>query len=296
MHSARLKSKAGNWIASLNIYRRIIENSPEFTPAYCELARLYLERDDLDGARRMVKKVLSAYPENAEAHFVLGVIEYIEGNFEAALRSYRVVERKEGLDSNLAMNIALVCEVLGLQQEAIKNLEYAIARGEPNAKVYEVLADLYRSVGELAKAIRTLENGVVKFPREASLHYYLGRVYALSKSFTTALTSLETATRLSPKYIPALEDLAGLYVKLERMEDAARVLTKLVDAAPNNKDNWLRLAEAYMDLGHFEKSAEILKEARQLFPSDASINRELKFVKTKQRVSKDGEDWFHYEK
>ena len=42
MHSARLKAKEGNWIASLNIYRRVLDDRPDFVPAYCALLAAYL--------------------------------------------------------------------------------------------------------------------------------------------------------------------------------------------------------------------------------------------------------------
>jgi tetratricopeptide (TPR) repeat protein len=281
MYSARQRSREGNWIASLNIYNRIIEDRPDFLPAYCELARLYLDRDDLERARDLIIKVADTRPESSEVQFLLGVIEYIEGNFEASLRHYRRVEKIDGLDCNLAMNIALVCEALGLHKDAIRHLEHALAHGEANARVYEVLADLYRVVGDYDQAAMVLERVVGKFPSDASLHYNLGLAQIQAGSYLKAEVSFQAASRLSPGDVGPLEELAGLYAKLHRLADAASVLSKLTKLDPENAQNWLKLARAYFALGDYRKSAEVLEEARQMFPDNASIPKELGYVRRK---------------
>jgi tetratricopeptide (TPR) repeat protein len=285
MHNARQKSKEGNWIASLNIYRHIIDERPGFLPVYCELARLYLDRDDLDGAREMTLKVTCAQPENTEAHFLLGVIEYIEGNFEAALRSYRVVEEIDGLDCNLALNIALVCEALGLHKDAIKNLEHALARGEANAKVYEVLSDLYRAIGDNAQAGRVLERALSKFPTDASLHYHLGLARLAVRNYLLAEASFQAAGRLSPDSVGPLEELAQLYLELERFEDAAAVLSQLTRLDILSAQNWVRLSRVYYMLGDYKKSTDILAEAEQILHDNASIHKELDRIRSRLKKS-----------
>lgn len=280
MHSARLRSRSGNWIASLNIYHRIIDERPDFLPAYCELARLYLDRDDFDRAREMLLKVLKLQPENTEAHFLRGVVEYIEGNFEAALRSYRAVEKIDGLDSNLAMNIALVCEALGLHEDAITHLEHALRHGDANAKVYEVLADLYRTVGDYPQAVRVLDVAVRKFPGEASLYFNLGLAHVRAGNHVKAEVSFQNAEKLSSDIAP-LEELAKLYASLHRIKDAAVVLETLTERDPGNTENWLRLARAHYALGKYKKSVEVLEEAERIFPENASISKELGFARSK---------------
>lgn len=281
MHSAQLKSRTGNWLGSLSIYRRIVQERPDFVPAYCELARLYLDRDDFDGARGVVEKALKADPQNTEAHFILGVIEYIDGNFEAALRSYRLVEGIDGLDRNLAMNIALVCEALGLQHEAIEHLQYTIARGGAGERVYGVLTDLYRALGDFTQAVRVLETAAGKFRSSASLHLDLGRAYVRMGSYAKAVIAIEKACKLAPDDIPSLDELARLYAKLDRMEDAVSPLSRLVEIDRKNVENWLRLARAYYAMGELEKSAQILEEAVQISPDNTSIKDELTYLRGK---------------
>ncbi len=290
MHSAQVRSRAGNWIASLNIYRRIIAQRPDFQPAYCELARLYLDRDDFERARELVSEVLKIDPENTEAHFLLGVMEYIEGNFESALRSYRIVEKVDGLDCNLAMNIALVCEALGLHEDAITHLEHAMTHGEANAKVYEVLADLYRAVEDFQQAVRVLERAVKKFPMEASLHFGLGLAQVRTGRYLLAEASFQAASRFSPEELGPLEELARLYGRLKRTGDAVSVLSRLTRLDPQNPQNWLQLARAHYALGDCKKSLHVLKEAKQVFPDNASISKEFGYVDAKVRQDRGEEE------
>jgi len=290
MHSARLRSREGNWIASLNIYRRIISENPKFSPAHCELARLYIDRDDFCGARTLVENVLAVEKDNSEASFLLGVIEYVEGNFDASLRAYRTVEKKDGLDVNLAMNIALVCESLGLYRDAIKHLEYAIARGEPNIKIFEVLADLFRSVGEYDNEERVLENALNKFPGEASLHFNLGLARLKLGNFLKSEVSFKTANRLVPDDPGPLDELVRLYVRSGRVGEAILQLHRLIEIDSDNAQNRLRLARAHHSLGESEKTLQVLEEAARIFPGNASIIKELDYTRRLLENRKDGRE------
>ena len=86
-----------------------------------------------------------------------------------------------------------------------------------------------------------------------------------------------------PDDIGPLEELARLYAKLERMEDAALVLSKLTRLDSWNSQNWLWLARAYFALGDYEKSENVLQEAWKIFPEDASILRERDYVRVKMK-------------
>jgi len=282
MHSARLKMKMGNWLASLNTYRRIIEEKPDYLPAYCELARLYLDRNDLRGARHVTSRIIDLDPKNTEAHFILGVIEYIEGNFSAALQSYHVVKEIDGLDCNLAMNMALAYEAIGMKYEAIRNLEYAVAQGDPNSKVYEILAELYQSIGELFKAVRILKKGIRRFPHDSSLHSCLGKLHHASESYLPYVEYLGDIDE-SASSEQVSEPSTHAEDRESEPEISMEFLKAVCEAESGYGDNVIRLARSYAKKGDLNYSLKLLEEARRKFPDNPSIGDEIELMKSAKK-------------
>ena len=68
------------------------------------------------------------------------------------------------------------------------------------------------------------------------------------------------------------------------------VLTRLTEIDPDNQQNWLALARAHFSLENYEKSLEVIKEAKRCYPDNASINKEHMYIKSKTRQIKGGQE------
>jgi tetratricopeptide (TPR) repeat protein len=259
--SARWKLQQGNWVGALNIYNDILRQRPDHKDTYIELARLYLDREDVESARKVLQKAARIAPGDSEVNFVMGVVRYIEGDFDGALECYRKVEEKDGLDCNLAVNIALACEVLGWSQQALNYMEYAISRGEPNWRSFEFIVDLYRRLGRPEAAIKAAQTAARRFPDAAEVHLMLARLYQRTGNQIGALVHYESAAARAMNSTEVLSEVADFYLSSDRYMEAIPVLEKLATKETEGGPYHNVLAQCYAAIGQEEKANEILRNA-----------------------------------
>lgn len=67
-----------------------LRKAPDLAEAHVELARLYRVNDDLDTAASELGKAIKLAPGSAEAHVELGIVRKLDGNDEAAVKSFEM--------------------------------------------------------------------------------------------------------------------------------------------------------------------------------------------------------------
>jgi len=282
MQSARLKSKMGNRDGAIKVYRRIIEQKPDYINAYTELARLYLDIDRFEETRQLSEKALELDEKNIEANFIIGVLSYIFGNFEKALKHYEVVRQQEGLDVSLAVNIGLCYEALGDLKNAAKFFEFAIAEGVDNWRIYEALAEAYRSLGEKEKEINTLESALKRFKRIGRLYLLAGRAHLEKGNVAVAGLRLERAQELLPEDVEVKRLFGEFLVKTKQFERAEEVMRWVVAREAYRPENWLLYAKTKIALDKEEEALNILTMASKFLDDDSELERLLSELRSRK--------------
>jgi DNA-binding winged helix-turn-helix (wHTH) protein/Tfp pilus assembly protein PilF len=78
----------------------------------------------------------------------------------------------------------------------------------------------FRQTGELEKHTQTLQVWMVEYPRDATPHGSLGANYALTGQYVKALDEWQKAVRLDPDDVAMYENLAQIYLALNRLNDS----------------------------------------------------------------------------
>jgi tetratricopeptide (TPR) repeat protein len=173
-------------------------------------------------------------------------------------------------------------------QRATEIWERALEQEYPSEHLYSRLAEIYQSHGEYSQAAKTLQKYVSVHAEDASAHYRLGLLLALSEP-DRALTELISASELEPQFEPAVQTLRTT-LKLAIASDAASarsVITGrglgLVSEWPlartafeeavrldqENAEAWAWLGEANQHVG--EEGVEQLQRAFELNPDSSAV-------------------------
>jgi Flp pilus assembly protein TadD len=102
------------------------------------------------------------------------------------------------------------------------------------------------------------------------LQYLLGRVLIQSganpgaPSFKEAQQAFETSARLDPKQAPARVELAKMYLRENRVDEAVSQLETARTLDPKNKAVYSQLAIAYRRQGRSESSRQMLSFLQEL--------------------------------
>jgi predicted CXXCH cytochrome family protein len=133
-------------------YRKALERDPGFVPAYANLAERYRQLGDVGREGALLRRAVQSAPEEAAAHFALGLYQVRARDYQAALAS---LERATELDpdsARFAYVHAVALDSLGQRPLAIENMTRALERHPWDPDLLRTLAILLAESGEAEKA------------------------------------------------------------------------------------------------------------------------------------------------
>jgi Flp pilus assembly protein TadD len=120
LHSmARLYTSQGRDADAEVALRNLVSKQPDFTPAYEELARLYVRRDQLDGAIVALEVGLEQAPQDPVLLNDLGVCHLLHKDPAAAADAFTRAAAAAPDDSRPRGNLALALALQGRNDEAL---------------------------------------------------------------------------------------------------------------------------------------------------------------------------------
>lgn len=132
--SARKAAEAGYLDEALTLYDDIIEQSPDFAPAYSNRANIYVSRKRLDDAIRDYSRAIDLAPLDSNAWVIFvnrGCTRLSRGdNPYDALADMNVARQLKGDDEVVLPNRAAVYEVLEKWDSAIRDYQTALKSNE----------------------------------------------------------------------------------------------------------------------------------------------------------------------
>ncbi len=188
--------------------------------------------------KRGIQRARKRAEENPSAENVAGLAEaYLQyGEADRALETLR-----EGLET-FPYSSQLTDLYAHIQRTQLKGrarqLQEALARS-PNPYRYAQLAELYKELGDINKALEILTTGIDQFPDSSDLYYRLGEVRLrrfcddfLVRDGVLAVRNLEKALEVDPVHGQALKLLGRLYLQMGAFSRAQRYLSLFVENHP----------------------------------------------------------------
>ena len=116
----------------------------------------------------------------------------------------------------------------GAHNDAIALFLEAIRQEPNNVQTYIVAARAYAEKYQFDRMDATLDKLVRRAPRHPGVHHYIGETFGSLKLPERAIASYETAARLPGAGPPTWMELAGLYERAHRLEEAQELIEKTV--------------------------------------------------------------------
>jgi tetratricopeptide (TPR) repeat protein len=267
----------GIWVSQGEIGRadaRIDElAAADAKPAELRLgyARLLLEKNRRDAARRQLDATLKLDPLNYDAHYALGVMLFNEGDFDDAAEHLRTALAGPR-SQDAALQLGRVTEALGRPQEA---LEYYTRVRHGPAAVEAALrsAAVLARIGRIDEASLLLDELRDRFPQLATrLDLAEGEMLIESGD---ARAALELYGRALADQGDNLDLLYGRSLAHERLGDVAGAERDLRQILARDPDDARALnALGYMLTVHSDRLDEaeaLIGRALEIEPDDAAI-------------------------
>ncbi len=175
---------------------------------------------------------------------------------------------------------------------ADQDFQLAAQLAPDNNLTYAGLGISYMQTGNLPEAVRTLRERVREKPADATLQYLLGEALIRAGAapdapeFAEAKAALERSVNLNPSFVPPRVDLAKLYLREDRVEDAVALLEKARALDPSEKSIYSQLAAAYRRQKKTEQAAAALATLTRLNEEqrERDSHQRIRLVRQDQRT------------
>ena len=146
--TARVMAAQGRDAQCELVLRKLIDEHPDFLPAYNELAELHMRYGAIDSAVVTLEMGLERAPQDTVMLNNLGMCRLLQKRYDEALDSFTLASAADPDDARARANMATTLGLLGRADEALA-LFYQVM---PPADAHHNVAVLCRSIGDDERA------------------------------------------------------------------------------------------------------------------------------------------------
>ncbi|MBX4864591.1 adenylate cyclase [Rhizobium sophorae] len=197
---------------TLSFYQKAIDLDPGFANAHAGIARVAVDvwRNDYNylWSAAVARKIaydaagqaLKLDPNNARAHTVLALLQWVDGRETEARNSANMAVAMEPNDAESAANLALILVHTGSSGQAITEIEKALRLDPSPASSFQLLAGIvFYTAGDDQRAISLIEPTLDSLPKVEPAREYLAAAYADQGNETKAAAETAKLLELFPE-------------------------------------------------------------------------------------------------
>ena len=144
--------------------------------------------------------------------------------------------------------------------QALEVVRAAVTASPEDPQLYEQLAAVERSAGQLTEAEAAGRREVDLLPSSAVGWSQLGYTYVLEKKYGDAVRADQRAFDLNPQDVEPLQNLATALRQMGRTEDAQREFRRVVSISPGFGIGWVSLGQVLEGLGRKDEAADCYRK------------------------------------
>ncbi|MHC4180080.1 MAG: tetratricopeptide repeat protein, partial [Planctomycetota bacterium] len=215
-HATALRNlaKVLSWAGKLEEARKLATKAAELVPddavAHFQLGVCAEGRGDLARAAVHYRRALEVAPNFAKAHTNLGSVLQQSGETALAVRHFMQATRLDPDDHKALFNLGRFFRKQGKLEPAAEHFQHVIRLHPRDAEARAQLAAVLLQMGKLPEATAEMEKAVELRPDLAKMHNRLGLLWVEAGAYAEAAQSYRRALEQEPEHADALSNLAWL--------------------------------------------------------------------------------------
>jgi len=221
-------------------------------------------RGDFSAAAQHFQRAVELDPDNAVPRFQLGIAMLGMGRLEAATTAF---EKSVELDPGFGQawfNLGSARRQAGNGDGAIEAFRRSSEgeRGVPLGRI--AIIETLRGGGAVEPAIAAAREAIAEREEWPEAWAQLGLCLAAKQDIETALTCLERAVELEPKFLDARFHIGVAHGMLGRLDEAADSYRTVLESAPGHVKAAVNLAGLLMHRGELDEAERRLVDATRV--------------------------------
>ena len=256
------------------------EDGPDLRMGY---ARLLLEAERQDEARKQFELVLAQKPDSAEARYALGLLALEQQQLDAAEPHFKALLASDDLRQRAAYYLGRIEEVRNRPAEAIKWYEQ-VTEGEQAIDALTRRAVVLGKNGKLAEGRALMAQMRREMPMFGTRFFLAeGELLLEAGAGPEALALYEQALKEIPNEPDLLYGRSLVHERLKNIPEAEADLRRIL--AHDKDDARAMNALGYMLVVHtarFDEARKLITRALELTPDDAAVIDSLGWIEYRQ--------------
>ncbi len=263
---AEFKTRTGDPAAGKELLEAMVKKTPDYLPAWIELADIAARQTNYAECESLIKKLLARDPFNYDSMLLSGRFRSLQGDAPKAVGEFdrmarifpkdpqvqyqlalaHLADHDNGkaiasLNQALMLNTNYVDAILVLADLRIRNgdltsaiisLKRLVGQSPQIARAQLMLAGAYRAQGNFDEALQVYHNLGGLFPRNAEVSLLRGMTLREQNKRKEAAEAFANALELAPEYLPAMEQLVAMDLQDGQFTNALQRVEKQVAKSP----------------------------------------------------------------
>lgn len=263
--------RSGDWASAETFYERTVAAGGDSMRVSTNLAEIYAGRRDFAKAEKILRHLLGVIPDfpmarNGLARVLLeqGKKKEAEALFAGSAKKTPETKKYYPRTWIAVVNLARLLHLENRDKEALAALDKA-RRDYPEAwEVVSLQSELLRQIRQTNSAFPLVAN----FAQSHWWHYgaalALGRLYAQDGDAEHAVEALRHASRLDVHEVDALNLIAQMRLRQNRLSDAYEVQKTAVARQPDAPSQYLLLSDILTKMGQLEEARDAMAQSARL--------------------------------
>ena len=209
-----------------------VNRAPDDVATREALIRAYLAQKDYAAARNAAEELKRQQPGSAAGYYFAGLIAGQQRHLEDSQRELESALRLQPNALDVMRSLARVEVARGATDAAIARVQTASAADPANAGLLNLLGELYMQRKDYVRASDVLTRACAVSPKEWQSHRNLALVRVAANDPAGAISEYEMALSLAPAESRLSVELAALYEKHGRVNDAIARYDDLYRSSP----------------------------------------------------------------
>jgi len=296
--------------SAFNLCKELALLTPQDPKVFKYLYQIAYAKGSKKDAVLYLKNFLVLDSSSAQPYKMLGELLYEQKDMDGALDSYRRALRKDPQIKGFYKHYEELVLKKGLENEAIRVIQGAIAAGEADAQSYIALGDIYKKQKEFGAAAKMYQMALKTETNNVEVLGSLAECQSASGDANGAIITYEQVVLMNPKAVTEFKDLGELNLRINKRDNAIQAYQKYLAKTPDDagvaktvglymyekgqfaeairylnmvKDTTqydveylLAIGESYNSTGDQKMAAKIFARLRAKNPSDGVLKKILK--------------------
>jgi predicted O-linked N-acetylglucosamine transferase (SPINDLY family) len=209
------------------------------------------------------QKTAELMPNEADAHFNLGVALRSSGRLADAAASYRRALQIKPDYAEVHSNLGNTLKDLGQLDDAVASLRHAVKLKPDFVLAHINLGVVLQRLGKTAEAAASYRQALALKPDNAVVHNDLGNVLLALGQISEAIASYRRAIEIKPDFALAYNNLGNPLKNLGRYEEAIASYRRAIEIKPDFAEAYCNLATALRSQGDLSAARECYRKAQE---------------------------------